>query len=115
METNTIIELFEELKKQIAALGRKLDEQQLSSTTPSSPSTSQPVISAESSAELLQAEHQTRTCVERTRIELTDRIAAIEKAIAGIELPSQLPPQRHFHIMGLSPRRLCNVWASPPL
>jgi len=101
METTTVIELFEELKKQIAALGRRLDDR----NPPAPPVSSIPTEPDNRLDRLLETTQLTRTNVERARMELTDRISALEKKFgqergrcaaetACAALPS---PQRHIH------------------
>ena len=95
METTTIIELFEELKKQIAALGRRLDDR----NSPAPPVSSIPTEPDNRLDRLLETARHTRTNVERVRMELTDRISALEKKLGQecgkcAALPS---PQRHIH------------------
>ena len=101
METTTVIELFEELKKQIAALGRRLDDR----NPPTPPTPSIPTEPDNRLDRLLETARHTRTNVERVRMELTDRISALEKKLgqergrcaaetACATLPS---PQRHIH------------------
>ena len=95
METTTVIELFEELKKQIAALGRRLDDR----NSPAPPVSSIPTEPDNRLDRLLETARHTRTNVERVRMELTDRISALEKKLGQecgkcAALPS---PQRHIH------------------
>lgn len=101
METTTIIELFEELKKQIAALGRRLDDR----NSPAPPVSSIPTEPDNRLDRLLEMARHTHMNVERARMELTDRISALEKKLgqecgrcaaetACAALPS---PQRHIH------------------
>lgn len=95
METTTVIELFEELKKQIAALGRRLDDR----NSPAPPVSSIPTEPDNRLDRLLEMARHTRTNVERARMELTDRISALEKKLGQecgkcAALPS---PQRHIH------------------
>lgn len=95
METTTVIELFEELKKQIAALARRLDDR----NPPAPPVSSIPTEPDNRLDRLLETARHTRTNVERVRMELTDRISALEKKLGQecgkcAALPS---PQRHIH------------------
>lgn len=95
METTTVIELFEELKKQIAALARRLDDR----NPPAPPVSSIPTEPDNRLDRLLETTQLTRTNVERVRMELTDRISALEKKLGQecgkcAALPS---PQRHIH------------------
>lgn len=101
METTTVIELFEELKKQIAALARRLDDR-----NPSAPPVSSIPTEPDNRLDrLLETARHTHMNVERARMELTDRISALEKKLgqerercaaeaARAALPS---PQRHIH------------------
>ena len=75
METTTVIELFEELKKQIAALGRRLDDR----NPPAPPVSSIPTNPSNGSTGCWKPTELTRTNVERALMELTDRISALEK------------------------------------
>ena len=101
METTTVIELFEELKKQIAALARRLDDR----NPPAPPVSSIPTEPDNRLDRLLEMARHTHMNVERARMELTDRISALEKKLgqecgrcaaetACAALPS---PQRHIH------------------
>jgi len=95
MDTTTVIELFEELKKQIAALARRLDDR----NPPAPPVSSIPTEPDNRLDRLLETARHTRTNVERVRMELTDRISALEKKLGQecgkcAALPS---PQRHIH------------------
>ena len=95
MDTTTVIELFEELKKQIAALARRLDDR----NQPAPPVSSIPTEPDNRLDRLLETARHTRTNVERVRMELTDRISALEKKLGQecgkcAALPS---PQRHIH------------------
>ena len=95
METTTVIELFEELKKQIAALARRLDDR----NPPAPPVSSIPTEPDNRLDRLLETARHTRTNVERVRMELTDRTSALEKKLGQecgkcAALPS---PQRHIH------------------
>ena len=95
METTTVIELFEELKKQIAALDRRIDDR----NPPTPPAPSIPTEPDNRLDRLLETTQLTRTNVERVRMELTDRISALEKKLGQecgkcAALPS---PQRHIH------------------
>lgn len=101
METTTVIELFEELKKQIAALARRLDDR----NPPAPPVSSIPTEPDNRLDRLLETARHTHMNVERARMELTDRISALEKKLgqergrcaaetACAALPS---PQRHIH------------------
>ena len=101
METTTVIELFEELKKQIAALARRLDDR----NSPAPPVSSIPTEPDNRLDRLLEMARHTHMNVERARMELTDRISALEKKLgqecgrcaaetACAALPS---PQRHIH------------------
>lgn len=101
METTTVIELFEELKKQIAALGRRLDDR----NSPAPPVSSIPTEPDNRLDRLLEMARHTHMNVERARMELTDRISALEKKLgqerercAAETTCAALPsPQRHIH------------------
>ena len=66
MDTNTIIELFEELRKQLTSLSRRIDDRNISARAP--------VTTDDKIARLLETAQFTRTNVERVRMELADRI-----------------------------------------
>ena len=95
MDTNTIIELFEELRKQLTSLSRRIDDRNISAPAP--------VTTDDKIARLLETAQFTRTNVERVRMELADRITTIgketenhtEKIIAAIAHPTQPAAQRH--------------------
>lgn len=95
MDTNTIIELFEELRKQLTSLSRRIDDRNISAPAP--------VTTDDKIARLLETARLTRTNVEQARMELTDRITTIgketenhtEKIIAAIAHPTQPAAQRH--------------------
>ncbi|WP_281525391.1 hypothetical protein [Alistipes dispar] len=95
METTTVIELFEELKKQIAALGRRLDDR----NPPTPPTPSIPTEPDNRLDRLLETARHTRTNVERVRMELTDRISALEKKLGQEcgKCAALSSPQRHIH------------------
>lgn len=104
METTTVIELFEELKKQIAALARRLDDR----NPPAPPVSSIPTEPDNRLDRLLETARHTRTNVERVRMELTDRISALEKKLGQecgkcAALPS---PQRHIHTIDFKSSKL---------
>ena len=96
METTTVIELFEELKKQIAALGRRLDDR----NSPAPPVSSIPTEPDNRLDRLLEMARHTHM-----NVELTDRISALEKKLgqerercAAETTCAALPsPQRHIH------------------
>ena len=71
MDTNTIIELFEELRKQLTSLSRRIDDRNISAPAP--------VTTDDKIARLLETAQFTRTNVERVRMELADRITTIGK------------------------------------
>ena len=105
MDTNTIIELFEELRKQLTSLSRRIDGcWRASPTTASAPA---PVTTDDKIARLLETAQFTRTNVERVRMELADRITTIgketenhtEKIIAAVAHPAQPAAQRHIHVI----------------
>lgn len=99
MDTNTIIELFEELRKQLTSLSRRVDDRNISAPAPAA--------TDDKIARLLETAQLTRTNVERARMELTDRITTIgketenhtEKIIAAIAHPTQPAAQRHIHVI----------------
>ena len=99
MDTNTIIELFEELREQPTTLSRRIDDRNISA--PASAATDDKI------AQLLETTQFTHTNVERARMELTDRITTIEKEteshtekiIAAIAHPAQPAAQRHIHVI----------------
>lgn len=63
MDTNTIIELFEELRKQLTSLSRRIDDRNISAPAP--------VTTDDKIARLLETAQFTRTNVERVRMELS--------------------------------------------
>lgn len=99
MDTNTIIELFEELRKQLTSLSRRIDDRNISAPAP--------VTTDDKIARLLETAQFTRTNVERVRMELADRITTIgketenhtEKIIAAVAHPAQPAAQRHIHVI----------------
>ena len=75
MDTNTIIELFEELRKQLTSLSRRIDDRNISAPAP--------VTTDDKIARLLETAQFTRTNVERVRMELADRITTIGKDLSS--------------------------------
>lgn len=78
MDTNTIIELFEELRKQLTSLSRRIDDRNISAPAP--------VTTDDKIARLLETAQFTRTNVERVRMELAVWApdSDVQKDIAGI-------------------------------
>ena len=97
MDTNTIIDLFEELRKQLTTLSRRIDDHNISAPAP--------VATDDKIAQRLETARLTRTNVERTCMELADRITTIgketenhtEKIIAAVAHPAQPAAHRHIH------------------
>lgn len=71
MDTNTIIELFEKLRKQLTSLSRRMDDRNISAPAPAA--------TDDKIARLLETAQFTHTNVEQARMELADRITTIGK------------------------------------
>ena len=93
------LKIFEELRKQLTSLSRRIDDRNISAPAP--------VTTDDKIARLLETAQFTRTNVERVRMELADRITTIgketenhtEKIIAAVAHPAQPAAQRHIHVI----------------